>query len=62
MWPLPFAPLASQALGGALTRERFAIGLNRFRLGQELALVNRESGSVDFLGEESSHFKPSNPL
>jgi hypothetical protein len=35
-------------------RERFAIGLNRFRLGQELALVNRESGSVDFLGEAAA--------
>lgn len=32
---------------GALMRERFAIGPNRFRVGQELALFNQE-GSVDF--------------
>jgi eukaryotic-like serine/threonine-protein kinase len=32
--------LAGQALSGALTRERFAIGRNKWRVAQELAALN----------------------
>ncbi|KIZ02988.1 serine/threonine protein kinase, partial [Monoraphidium neglectum] len=41
--------LAGQAFGGALTRERFAIGRNKFRLAQELAVL--EGGVARFLGQ-----------
>lgn len=41
--------LASQAFGGALTKERFAIGRNRFRLAQELAVM--QDGAAKFLGQ-----------
>eukprot|EP00775_Hariotina_reticulata_P004132 gene4130-4379_t len=47
--------LASQAFGGALTRERFAIGRNKWRLGQELAVF--KDGAAKFQGSGSSSSK-----
>ncbi|KAI8466261.1 MAG: kinase-like domain-containing protein [Monoraphidium minutum] len=41
--------LAGQAFGGALTKERFAIGRNKFRLAQELAVL--KDGAARFLGQ-----------
>lgn len=43
--------LAGQAFGGALSKERFAIGRNKFRLAQELAMV--KNGVARFLGQGS---------
>eukprot|EP00198_Chlamydomonas_reinhardtii_P000872 XP_001690207.1 predicted protein [Chlamydomonas reinhardtii] len=37
------------ALGGALTRERFAVGPNKWRLGQQLAVFGQDGKSADFL-------------
>ncbi|GIL85278.1 hypothetical protein Vretimale_10750 [Volvox reticuliferus] len=42
------AQLARGALGGALTKERFAVGPNRWRLGQQLAVFGA-NGKADFL-------------
>ncbi|KAG2493916.1 hypothetical protein HYH03_007852 [Edaphochlamys debaryana] len=42
------AQLAKGALGGALTRERLAIGPRRWRLGQQLAVLG-DGGKADFL-------------
>ncbi|KAF5832434.1 kinase-like domain-containing protein [Dunaliella salina] len=44
--------LARQALGGALVKERIAIGQQKFRIGQELAVFR--DGSVDFLGARNT--------
>ncbi|KAG2424567.1 hypothetical protein HXX76_014447 [Chlamydomonas incerta] len=43
------AQLAKGALGGALTRERFAVGPNKWRLGQQLAVFGQDGKSADFL-------------
>lgn len=57
LFSLPFwfagVQIGRQAVVGALMRERFAIGPNRFRVGQELALFNQE-GSVDFASGAAS--------
>ncbi|GLC59967.1 hypothetical protein PLESTB_001559000 [Pleodorina starrii] len=42
------AQLAKGALGGALTRERLAVGRKRWRLGQQLAVLGSD-GKADFL-------------
>uniref|UniRef100_A0A7S0RK56 non-specific serine/threonine protein kinase n=1 Tax=Chlamydomonas leiostraca TaxID=1034604 RepID=A0A7S0RK56_9CHLO len=44
--------LARQAFGGALMKERVAVGRNKFRLGQELAVFNK-NGVTDFLGGDN---------
>ncbi len=41
--------LAQGALGGALTRERFAVGPTRWRLGQQLAVLGSDGKKADFL-------------
>jgi serine/threonine protein kinase len=43
------AQLAQQALSGAFTRERLALGRRRFRLAQELATADARSGAAKFL-------------
>lgn len=57
LFSLPFwlagAQLGKQAVVGALMRERFAIGPNKFRLGQELALLDG-SGTRASFGEGSA--------
>jgi len=44
------AQLAQQALSGAFSRERLALGRRRFRLSQELATADGRSGAARFLG------------
>lgn len=52
LFSMPFwfagAQLAKTALGGALMKERFAVGERRWRLAQQLA-VFRDDGKADFL-------------
>ena len=43
------AQLAKQALGSALMQERLAVGRNKFRITQELAVFNKQ-GQADFMG------------
>lgn len=43
--------LASSSLSGALLKERFAIGRNKFRLSQELAML--QDGAAKFLGNKA---------
>lgn len=55
LFSLPFwfagIQLGKQSFGSALVKERLAIGLNRFRVGQELALLR--DGQADFLGGDN---------
>ncbi len=54
LFSLPFwfagVQLGRQTFGSALLKERLAIGRNKFRLGQELALFNKD-GQADFDSE-----------
>jgi hypothetical protein len=47
------AQLAQQALSGAFSRERLALGRRRWRLAQELATADARSGAAKFLDKAS---------